>query len=148
MLHYTYALHIRFPISSFHTALGYQILSSLLFQWSYGIHVWRIPWPSRAGIPLYYRNSLVLLELLHGARSCIKIYISSVRPQRIHMNLYLAVITIDAIVVFGANRMKYNDKCFQTTVKSPVSVQVWGAVSSIGLSLLRKMNGNMECAKY
>ena len=64
------------------------------------------------------------------------------------MNLYLAVITIDAIVVFGANRMKYNDKCFQTTVKSPVSVQVWGAVSSIGLSLLRKMNGNMECAKY
>ena len=64
------------------------------------------------------------------------------------MNLYLAVITIDTIVMFGANRIKYNDKCIQITVKSPVSVQVWGALSSRGLSLLRKLNGNMDSARY
>ena len=66
------------------------------------------------------------------------------RPQRIHMNLYLAVITIEAIVVFATNRMKYNDKCIKTTVKSPVSVQVWRAISSRGLYLLRKLDGNMN----
>ena len=38
--------------------------------------------------------------------------------------------------------------CIQTTVKSPVSEQVWGAISSIYLSLLRKLNGNMDSAKY
>ena len=64
------------------------------------------------------------------------------------MNLYLAVITIDAIVVFGANRMKYNDKCIQTTLKSPVSVQVCGAISNRGISLLRELNGNMDSANY
>ena len=70
------------------------------------------------------------------------------RPQRIHMNLYSAVITIDAIVVFGANRMKYNDKCIQTTLKSTVSGQSCGAISNRGLSLLRKLNGNMDSANY
>ena len=64
------------------------------------------------------------------------------------MNWYLAVKIIDAIVVFGANRTKYNDKCIQITVKSPVSVQVWGAISIRDLSLLRKLNGNMDSAKY
>ena len=64
------------------------------------------------------------------------------------MNLYLAVITIEAIVVFATNRMKYNDKCIKTTVKSPVSVQVWRAISSRGLYLLRKQDGNMNSIKY
>ena len=30
----------------------------------------------------------------------------------------------------------------------PVSVQIWGAISSRGLPLLRKVNGNMGRAKY
>ena len=64
------------------------------------------------------------------------------------MNLYLAVIAIDAIVVFGANRMNYNDKCIQTTLKSPVSVQALEAISSRGVAILRKLNGNMDSAKY
>ena len=42
---------------------------------------------------------------------------------------------------------KYHAKCIQTTVKSPVSVQVWGAIKHRGLSLLRKMKGNMDSAK-
>ena len=33
-------------------------------------------------------------------------YITSVGTQRIHISLYITVITIDAIVVFGANRMR------------------------------------------
>ena len=32
--------------------------------------------------------------------------------------------------------------CIQTTVKLPVSIQVWGAISS------RKLNGNMDSATY
>ena len=39
-------------------------------------------------------------------------------------------------------------KCIQATVKSPVSVQVWGAISSSCLSLPRKVNSNMDSAKY
>ena len=46
--------------------------------------------------------------------------------QRIHTSLYFAGITIDVIVLFGAN----HDQCIQTTVKSPVSVQVLGSYYS------------------
>ena len=38
--------------------------------------------------------------------------------------------------------------CIQTTVKLPVSVQVWRAISNRDLSFLRKLNGNMDSAKY
>ena len=38
-------------------------------------------------------------------------YIHSVGPQRVHMSLYFAVITIDAIVMFGTNRMNHTDYC-------------------------------------
>ena len=55
-----------------------------------------------------------------------KIYIPSVGTQRIHISLYFTVIAINTIVVFGANRMRN----IQATVKSPVSVQIWGAISS------------------
>ena len=71
--------------------------------------------------------------------------------QRIHISLYFTVITIDAIVVFGANRMRntmYHAKCILTTIKLPSSVQVWEAISSTGLSLQRKVNGNIDSAKY
>ena len=64
--------------------------------------------------------------------------------QRIHMSLYFTVITIDVIVVFGANRMRN----IMLNIFTPVSVQVWGAISSRGLSLLRKVNGKTDSAKY
>ena len=44
--------------------------------------------------------------------------------------------------------MKYHAKCIQTTVKLSASVQVWGAISNRGLSFRRKVNGNMDSAKY
>ena len=51
----------------------------------------------RMGILLHSRNVLVLLDLLNGTRSCIKVYISSVETQRIYISLYFTVMTIDAL---------------------------------------------------
>ena len=51
----------------------------------------------RMGILLHSRNVLVLLDLLNGTRSCIKVYISSVETQRIHISLYFTVMTIDTL---------------------------------------------------
>ena len=59
------------------------------------------------------------------------------------MSLYF-VITIDVIVVFGANRIRKS----MLNVFRTVSVQVYGAIRSRGQSLLRKVNGNMDSAKY
>ena len=42
----------------------------------------------RMGILLHSRNVLVLFDLLNGTRSCIKVCISSVETQRIHISLY------------------------------------------------------------
>ena len=42
----------------------------------------------------------------------------------------------------------YHAKCILTTIKLPASVQVWEAISSTGLSLQRKVNGNIDSAKY
>ena len=38
--------------------------------------------------------------------------------------------------------------CIQTIVKLPVSMQDCGAISNRGLSFLRKLNGNLDSAKY
>ena len=60
------------------------------------------------------------------------------------MCLYFTVITIDAIDVFDANRMRNS----MLNIFRPVSVQGCGAIRSRGLSLLRKVYGNMDSAKY
>ena len=73
----------------------------------------------------------------------------SVGTQRIHISLFFTVIAIDTSVLFGRKQNEeYHAKCIQATVKSPVSVQVWGAISSRCLSLPRKVNGNIDSAKY
>ena len=92
----------------------------------------------RTGIPLHSRHVLVLLELWHGATSSLR-YIPSVETQPVHVSLYFTVITI----VWHKQNEKYHAKCIQ-----PVSVQVWRAISSSALSILRKVNGNMDSAKY
>ena len=69
--------------------------------------------------------------------------------QRIRISLYFTVIAIDTIVLFWRKQNEeYHAKCIQATVKSPVSVQVWGAISSRCLSLPRKVNGKKDSAKY
>ena len=50
--------------------------------------------------------------------------------------------------VWRKQNEEYHAKRIQDTVKSPVSVQVWGAISSRCLSLPRKVNSNMDSAKY
>ena len=60
------------------------------------------------------------------------------------MSLYFTVITIDAIVVFGANRIRN----IMLNIFRSESVQVYGTISSRGLSHLRKVNGSMDSAKY
>ena len=49
--------------------------------------------------------------------------------------------------VWRKQNEKHHAKCIQTTVKSPVSLQVWGAISRREKTL-RKVNGNMDNAKY
>ena len=44
--------------------------------------------------------------------------------------------------------MKYHAEFFQTTVKLPANVQVWGPISNRSLSLQRNVNGNMDSTKY
>ena len=51
-------------------------------------------------------------------------------------------------LVWRKQNEKYHVKCIQTNVRSPVSVPVWGAISSRSMSPLRKVNGNMDSAKY
>ena len=62
----------------------------------------------RTGITLHSRNVLALLELeMYGmAQDNAYRYIPSVETQRIHMSLYFTGIIIDAIVIFGAIRMR------------------------------------------
>ena len=43
---------------------------------------------------------------------------------------------------------EYHAKCIQATVESPVSVLVCEAISRRCISLQRKVNGNMDGAKY
>ena len=64
------------------------------------------------------------------------------------MSLYISRHNNLLNVMFGASVMRTIMLCIQTTVKSPVSVQVWGAISINCLSFLRKFNGNMDSAKY
>ena len=58
-------------------------------------------------------------------------HIPTVGTQRILMSLYFTVVSIDAIVlVWRKQNEKYRAKSIQTTVKSTVSVQVWGPLAT------------------
>ena len=65
----------------------------------------KFPGYFRMCISLHSRNALVILDLWNGAKSCIKIY-PFCRSTLIYISLYFTVITIDAIVVFVANRIR------------------------------------------
>ena len=136
--------HTCFFLHSFWLPIAFFIV---LQTSSMGFMSGEYPGHSRTGIPLYSMNVLVILELLQEARSCIKIYPFCGTTTHSHESIF-HVITIDTIVVLAANRMRNIMLCIQTTLKLPVSVQVWGAISNRGLSFLRKLNGNMDSAKY
>ena len=74
-------------------------------------------------------------------------YIISLVPQRIHMSLYFTVVTMDAIVVFGTNRMRnttlsYSDYC---KIASKCA-SLWSFNQK--RKTLRKVNGNIDNTKY
>ena len=100
------------------------------------------------GISLHSKNVLVLLGLWHGARSCIKTYPFCGNTTHSHYSLCHSHSNQQHCRVWRKQNEAYHDKCIQATVKSPVSVQIWGAISSRCLSLPRKVNGNMDSAKY
>ena len=104
----------------------------------------------RTDIPLHSRNVLVLYELWHGTISCIKIYPSCGNTSHSHYSLHVFHSHNNRrhCRVWRQQNKKYHAKSIQFSVKSLVSVQVSGAISSRGLFLLRKENGNKNNAKY
>ena len=108
------------------------------------------PGHSRMGFPLHRRNVLhvALLELWHGTRPCIKIYPFSGNTHYSHESVFHSHNNRQHSRHWFEKNEQYNAKCIQIIVKSPVRLQVWGAISSRGLSLLREVDGNMNSAKY
>ena len=98
----------------------------------------------RLGTPLYSRNVLSLLELLPVTISCIKIYPFCGNTKHSHASVFHSHNNQCHFRVWCKQNEKYHAKCIQTNVKSPVSVQVWGAISSSSMSRLRKVNSNMD----
>ena len=69
------ASHTRFDISTILHGIWLPISIFIRFQtFSMRFMSGKFPVNSSTGIPLQCRNILVLLELWHGARSCLKIY--------------------------------------------------------------------------
>ena len=102
----------------------------------------------RTNISLHSRHALVLLELLHGARSCIKIYPFCGNTTHLHKSVFHSHNNRRHCRVWRKQNVKYHAKCIQTTVILPAIVQVWGAISNSGLSLQRNVNGNTNSAKF
>ena len=106
MLHYTTLLILSSTFLLLNTAVGYQSISSLYSKCSlWNSFFGELSGHFRMGILLHYRNVLSILELWHGAMSCTKIYPFCGNTMHLHECLF-TVITIDAIVVFGAIRMR------------------------------------------
>ena len=97
----------------------------------------KFPGYSRTGISLHSRKVLVHLDLWHGTRSCIQIYLFCGNTTHSHH-----------CRVWCKQNKEYHANCIQATVKSPVSVQVCEAISSRCISLQRRVNGNKRIAKY
>ena len=99
--------------------------------------------------PLYSMNALSLFELWHVTISCIKIYPSCGNTKHSHESVFHSHNSQCNCRVWRKHNEKYYAKCIQTNIRSAViSVQVWGAISSRSMSRPRKMNDNMDRAKY
>ena len=70
----------------------------------------------RTGMPLHYRYILVLLELWHGARSCIKIYPFCGKTTHSRESVFHDHNNRRHCRVWRKQNEKYHAKCIQTTV--------------------------------
>ena len=131
MLHFI-TLHILASTSLLlNTAVGYQYLSSLSSKLISGEY----PGHFRTIISLHSRHVLVLLELYHVARSCIKIYPFCGHITHPHRSVLHSHNNRCHCRVWRKQNVKYHSKLIQTTVNLPANVQIWGAISNRGQSL-------------
>ena len=86
-----------------------------------GIYVGKFPGHSRRGDLLHSRNVQVLLELWHGARSCIKIYHLFGAATHLQESVCRSRNNGRYCRVLRKQNKKHHAKYIQTTVKSPVS---------------------------
>ena len=88
VLHYT-TLHILASTSPVNHDILFPISFFIIFQtFSLEFISSEFPGHSRTGIPLHSRNVLALLELWHGARSCIKICHFCGNPTYSHESVF------------------------------------------------------------
>ena len=128
MLHFT-KLHILASTSLLlNTAVGYQYLSSLSFKLISGEY----PGHFRTITSLHSRHVLVLLELYHVARSCIKIYPFCRHITHSHRSVLHSHNNRRHCRVGRKQNVKYQAKLIQTTVNLPANVQIWDAISNRG----------------
>ena len=112
-----HASHTRLYISSFKYGSWLPISFFIIFKtFSMELISDKFPGYLRTCILLHSRYVLVLLDLWNVARSCMKIYPLCGNTTHSH-SLYFTVITIDAIVVFGANRIKKSPEIVCKSVK-------------------------------
>ena len=157
VLHYTmmfgltlyHISHTRFYVSSFKHGSWLPISFFVIFQTFFMVIISsQFPGHFRTGISLHSKNVLVLIGLWHGARSYIKIYPFYGNTAHSHKSVFHSHSNRQHCRVWRKQNEEYHAKCIQATVKSPVRKQVWEAISSRCLSLPRKVNGNMDSAKY
>ena len=79
------------------------------------------------------------------ARSCIKIYPFCGNTTHSHKSVFHSH---NSRRHCRKQNEEYHTKRIQATIKSPVNVQVCGAISSRCMSLQRKVNDNINSAKY
>ena len=111
-----HASHSCFQTSSFYTRFGYQSHSALYSKRSpLGFMSCEFPGHSRTGIPLHSMNVLVLLELCHSARSCIKIYSFYGNTTHSHESVFHSHIYRRHCHVWRKQNEKYNAKYIQAS---------------------------------
>ena len=131
MLHFT-TVHIHASTSLLlNTAVGYQYLNSLsskLISGEYPGHI-------RTIVSLHSRHVLVLLELYHVTRSCIKIYPFCGNITHSHRSVLHSHNNRRHCRVWRKQNVKYQAKLIQTTINLPANMQIWVAISNRGQSL-------------
>ena len=102
----------------------------------------------RMCISLHSRIVLVLLALWNGTRSYIKIYPFCWNTTHSHLSVFHSHNNRRHYCVWRKQNDAYHAKCIQATVKSPVGVQDCETTNSRCISLQKKVNCNMDSAKY
>ena len=128
------------------TADGYQSLFHYIPIVLYGINVWQIRWLFQNGYFVTFKECSRSFRLIEWH----KIMHKGISLLWKHKAFTLVCISQSSqstpCRVWRKQKSEYHAKCIQATVKSPVSV--CEAISSRCISHQRKVNGNIDSAKY